>query len=176
MNNSRYSVPTIALHWLTFLLIIAVYVTMEFRGSFERGSPERDLMKMMHYMLGLTVLGLTVLRLWFRSRQSYPAIEPAPPAWQHKLAALVHLGLYALLIGLPLVGWLILSAEGKAIPFWGLELPALIAPNDELADTFEELHEWLANAGYALIGIHALAAIYHHHIVKDNTLLRMKLK
>ncbi len=176
MSTSRYSFPTIALHWITVLLIIAVYCTMEFRSSFERGSPERDLMKTVHYMLGLSVLLLTVARLWFRSRQPYPAIEPVPPVWQHKLAALVHLALYALLIGLPLLGWLILSAEGKVIPFWGLELPALLAPNEELAGSFEDLHKLLAEAGYALIGLHALAAIYHHHIVKDNTLVRMKLK
>ncbi len=176
MSTSRYSFPTIALHWVTVLLIIAVYCTMEFRSNFERGSPERELMKTVHYMLGLSVLLLTVARLWFRSRQPYPVIEPVPPVWQHKLAALVHLALYVLLVGLPLLGWLILSAEGKVIPFWGLELPALIAPNEELAGIFEDLHELLADAGYALIGFHALAAIYHHHIVKDNTLVRMKLK
>lgn len=176
MRTARYTIPTIALHWLTVLLIIAVYCTMEFRSSFERGSPERELMKTLHYMLGLTVLGLTAMRIWFRSRQPYPMIEPVPPVWQHKLAALVHVALYALLIGLPLCGWLILSAEGKVIPFWGLELPALIGPNEELAGTLEDVHELLAEAGYALIGLHTLAAIYHHHVVKDNTLLRMKLK
>lgn len=176
MSSTRYTLPTIALHWLTFLLMIAVYATMEFRSNFERGSPERELMKTVHYMLGLSVLLLTAARIWFRSRQSYPAIEPATPVWQHKLAALVHLALYLLLFGLPLLGWLILSAEGKTIPFWGLELPALIAPNEALAGTFEDLHELLADAGYALIGLHALAALYHHYIVKDNTLARMKLK
>ena len=75
-----------------------------------------------------------------------------------------------------MLGWLILSAEGKAIPFFGLELPALMSPNDESAELFEEIHELVATAGYALLGLHAVAAIFHHHIVKDNTLKRMSLK
>ncbi len=57
-----------------------------------------------------------------------------------------------------------------------MELPALIAENHDTAEWFEEIHELLAQFGYALLGFHALAAIYHHHIAKDNTLLRMKLK
>jgi cytochrome b561 len=80
------------------------------------------------------------------------------------------------MIAMPLVGWLILSAEGKAIPFFGFELPALIAPDPESAELFEEIHELVAQVGYALIGLHAVAAIFHHHIVKDNTLKRMSLK
>ena len=77
---------------------------------------------------------------------------------------------------MPLLGWLILSAEGKVIPFFGLELPALIAPNEGSAELFEEIHELVATFGYALIGLHAVAAIFHHYIVKDNTLKRMSLK
>ncbi len=116
------------------------------------------------------------MRLVLRFSQPYPAIEPTPAVWQHKLAALVHLAIYAFMIAMPLVGWLILSAEGKVIPFFGFELPALIAANSESAELFEEIHELVAQVGYALIGLHAVAAIFHHHIVKDNTLKRMSLK
>ncbi len=72
-----------------------------------------------------------------------------------------------------MLGWLLLSAGGKPIPFFGLELPALIAPDDGLKGTIKELHETLANIGYALIALHAAAAIYHHHVLKDNTLTNM---
>lgn len=174
MSPHRYSRGTIALHWITVLLIILVYCTMEFRGLFERGSPERDLVKSVHYMAGLLVLGLTVLRIYWRSRQSYPPIEPVPAPWQHKLAALVHLALYMLLLVMPLLGWLILSAEGKVVPFFGLQLPALVATDPQVAEWAEELHELIAQAGYALIGLHAIAALWHHYGKRDNTLLRMK--
>jgi len=176
MSQPRYNKATIAIHWLTLLLMIAVYCTMEFRGEFERGSEPRELMKTAHYMLGLSIFLLTFIRLALRFSQPYPAIEPPSAVWQHKLAALTHLTIYAFMIAMPLLGWLILSAEGKVIPFFGLELPALIAPNEGSAELFEEIHELVATFGYALIGLHAVAAIFHHYIVKDNTLKRMSLK
>ncbi|HLY96193.1 MAG TPA: cytochrome b/b6 domain-containing protein, partial [Sideroxyarcus sp.] len=70
-------------------------------------------------------------------------------------------------------GWLLLSATGKPVPFFGLELPALIGENKDLAKTLKDIHEFVGTAGYYLIGLHAAAALYHHYIVRDNTLLRM---
>ncbi|MGE6184144.1 cytochrome b, partial [Aeromonas media] len=90
-----------------------------------------------------------------------------------KLGHLAHLALYGFLILTPLLGWLLLSAGGKPIPFFGFELPALIAPDDGLKGTIKELHETLANLGYALIALHAGAALYHHHVLKDSTLTNM---
>jgi cytochrome b561 len=125
-------------------------------------------------MLGLSVLFLTVLRLAMRAIwRQLPVIEPAAPALQEALGKLVHLVLYVFLLGLPLAGWAILSAAGKPIPFFGLELPPLIGVNKELSKQIKEVHETVANIGYGLIGLHTLAALYHHYIVKDNTLTRM---
>lgn len=176
MSQAKYNKATIAIHWLVLVMMIITYCTMEFRGIFERGSDGRELMKTVHYLLGLTIFFLTFLRMAIRFRFPYPAIEPTPPLWQHKLAALTHLVIYVWMFALPLIGWLILSAEGKAIPFWGMELPALIGENHDTAELFEEVHEAVATFGYVLLGFHAIAAIYHHHVVKDNTLMRMKLK
>jgi cytochrome b561 len=86
---------------------------------------------------------------------------------------LLHLALYALMIVMPLLGWLALSAAGKHIPFFGLELPPLIGENKPLVDTIEEIHETIGNIGYFLIGLHIVAALYHHFLVHDNTLARM---
>jgi len=77
------------------------------------------------------------------------------------------------MIGMPVLGWLILSGEGKTIPFYGMELPALIAKNKELAENVEDIHKTIAEVGYYLLGLHTLAALYHHYLVKDNTLRRM---
>jgi cytochrome b561 len=74
---------------------------------------------------------------------------------------------------MPILGWVILSAEGDPIPFWGLELPPLTAPDKALAEEVEELHETIGNIGYFLIGGHAAAALLHHYVIKDNTLVRM---
>ncbi len=74
---------------------------------------------------------------------------------------------------MPIAGWLILSAEGDPVRFWGLELPALIGPNESLEDFLEEVHETGGTAGYVLIGLHATAALFHHYALRDNTLVRI---
>ena len=102
-----------------------------------------------------------------------PGIEPEPPAWQQASARLVHLGLYVLMIAMPLAGWLALSAAGKPIPFFGLHLPALIGKNKELADFIKEIHAIGAEIGYYLIGLHVSAVLFHHYFKHDNTLSRM---
>jgi cytochrome b561 len=93
--------------------------------------------------------------------------------WQSLSANVMHIALYALMIGMPLLGWLLLSANGKPIPFFGLELPALIGKNKDTADSIKEIHETIGTAGYYLVGAHALAALYHHYVKRDNTLIRM---
>lgn len=70
----------------------------------------------------------------------------------------MHYALYLMMIGLPFAGWLILSAAGKPIPFFGLELPPLVDKNPDLAGQIKEWHETIGNAGYFLIGLHAAAA------------------
>ena len=170
---SRYSPLNIALHWLMLLLIAAVYACIELKGNFPKGSDIREGLKYWHFMLGLCIFALVWLRLLGRLLGKAPTILPKPPAWQTGLAHLMHLALYALMIGMPLVGWLILNAEGKPAPFFGLELPMLVQQDHGLAESLEELHEFGGQAGYFLIGLHALAGLFHHYVVRDNTLVRM---
>lgn len=172
-TQARYGSLSIALHWLMLILLAVVYACIELRGIFPKDSAERDLMKSLHFMLGLSVFVLVWLRLILKVTHPTPRIEPKPPAWQTGLAHLMHWALYALMIGLPLAGWVILSAAGKPIPFFGLELPALVAPDTDLAKFVKGWHEWFGALGYWLIGLHALAGLYHHYVVRDNTLLRM---
>ncbi len=172
-SATKFSPLSIGLHWLMLLLLVAVYATMELRGIFPKGSAPRDAMKMWHYMLGLTVFVLVWMRLVARLIYATPAIQATPPKWQTYLALTIHIALYALMIAMPLLGWTILSAEGKPIPFFGLQLPALVAENKVLADQVMEVHENIGTVGYFLIGAHTVAALFHHYIVRDNTLRRM---
>ena len=171
--TARYSTASITLHWLMFLLIVAVYATIELRELFPKGSDPRNLLKTWHFMLGLSVLALVGLRIAVRCTRSTPPITPPPAVWQQKLATLAHLALYGLMLAMPLAGWVILSAEGKDIPFFGLTLPPLVGVNEALAHDVEEIHEAVGEAGYWLIGLHAAAGLFHHYLLKDNTLLRM---
>ena len=172
-TSRRYGASSIGLHWLMLALLVAVYACIELRGIFPKGSDAYLAMKTWHFMLGLSVFALVFVRIALRLAGRTPPIVPAPRPWQHRLAALVHLAIYAFLIVMPLLGWLALSAGGKPVPFFGLALPQLVAPDEALAHQLEEIHETIGTIGYWLIGLHAAAALFHHYLVRDNTLLRM---
>jgi cytochrome b561 len=176
LRNSpqRYSSVLIALHWLILVLIVAVYACIELRAYFPKGSDPREALKTWHFMLGLSVLFLASIRLVVRVMAGpAPAIVPQPKAWQLLLARAVHGFLYLLMLGMPIAGWLILSASGKPIPFFGLELPPLTGEDKAFSSKVKEVHELVGFIGYFLIGLHAAAALAHHYLFRDNTLRRM---
>jgi cytochrome b561 len=173
-GSNRYGSLSIALHWLMLLLFVAVYATIELRGLFPKGSDPREAMKAWHFMLGLSVFVLVWLRLAiYATAGPVPPVQPEPPRWQALAAKLMHVALYVFMVAMPLLGWLILSAEAKPIPFFGLDLPALTGENKQLAETVQEIHETVGEVGYWLIGLHAAAALFHHYFLRDNTLRRM---
>jgi len=173
-SRSRYSMPMIGLHWLTLLLLVAVYACMELRGFTARGSAPRANMMTLHYLLGLLALVLVIIRIGVRwNAGAAPHIRPPMPGWQDKLARLLHFALYAFMVIAPILGWLTLSAEGRPIVLFGLPVPSLVGADKSLARQLKELHEGLATAGYFMIGLHAVAALFHHYVTRDNTLVRM---
>jgi cytochrome b561 len=172
-SGARYGGVSIALHWLMLLLIAGAYATMEFKFMTKRGSAEREALMAWHYTIGMSVFFLAWLRLLARLVGKVPAIEPAIPAWQERLAQAMHWMLYAMMFGLPLLGWLTLSAKGAPVPFFGLELPPLMGKDEVFRKWFREIHELGGNVGYFLIGLHTVAALYHHYVRRDNTLRLM---
>ncbi len=174
-NNTtdRYGSVSIAMHWLVLALLIGVYACIELHGYAARGSALRADLKTWHFMLGLTVFAVVAVRLALRLVMPVPQMAPSLPAWQRHLAELMHGALYAFLLVMPVLGWLTLSAGGKVIPFFGLELPPLIGPDKPFGRTLEDLHGTIGTVGYYLIGLHAAAALYHHYFLRDDTLLRM---
>ena len=124
------------------VLLVAVYACMELREFYPKGSDIREGMKSWHFMLGITVLALVIVRIVVRAQRPAPPIAPKQPNWQIWLARIVHLLLYAFMIGMPVAGWLILSASGKTIcqttdkrvcvVFTGIMMPAFpIRPQDD---------------------------------------------
>ena len=172
-KGKHYHPLQIGVHWLTLLLLIAVYALIELRDIYPKGSAGHELMKTWHFMLGMAVLAVLLVRLPLRLALHAPPITPALPAWQDRLAHAMHWALYGFLLVMPLLGWLTLSAKGQPIPFFGLELPALIGPDKATAKNLEDIHELIGNVGYALIGLHAAAALWHHYVTRDDTLERM---
>lgn len=172
--GSRYGSLSIVMHWLTLLLLVAVYASINLHDFSLKGSELRAAFKTWHFMLGLAVFVLVGARLAIRFLSGpAPRIEPPAARWQLAAAHAMHVALYAFMIAMPLLGWLALSAGGKPIPFFGFELPALIGPDKGLANALKEVHETIGTFGYYLIGLHALAALFHHYVMRDDTLVRM---
>ncbi|HWU78258.1 MAG TPA: cytochrome b [Rhodanobacter sp.] len=172
-TRDRYGSLSIAMHWLMLALLIGVYACIELHDLAPRGSALHSGLKTWHFMLGLTVYALVFLRLVVRFVTPSPQMSPEIVAWQRHLAGIMHGLLYAFLIVMPLLGWYTLSTSGKVIPFFGLELPPLAAPDRDVAHGVKEIHETIGTIGYYLIGLHAAAALYHHYFQRDDTLLRM---
>ena len=161
------------LHWLMLLLLVAVFAAMELSDGSPKRSDTRASLNTLHFTLGLTVFTLVWVRLIAKLVSPAPLIHPPIARWQEVTAKVVQALLYLLMIAMPLLGWLILSASGKLIPFYGWQLPALITENKGLVETIKEIYEIGASAIYVLVGIHAAAALYHHCFVRDNTLLHI---
>lgn len=155
------------------LLVAAVFATMELRGYYPKGTATRDAMKTWHYVLGLSAWALTAARLLLALASTAPPITPPPPQWQRIGARAMHGALYVFMLGMPLLGWAALSAEGTPILLFGVHLPSLVGADRALAESIKEIHETGASVGYVLIGLHAAAALYHQYVLHDDTLRRM---
>lgn len=173
--SPRYHAAMVALHWLMLVLLVATFASINLRELFPKGTDMRTLMKTIHFSLGLLVLALVSVRVLTRMGTGQPP-HAAGSVWLQRAAQVGHLALYAWMVVLPLLGWATLSAAGKPIPFFGVELPPLLALDKGLAHDLEELHEAVGEAGYWLIGLHAAAALFHHFVLKDGLLHRMALR
>ena len=172
-TSSKYNIWSLSLHWLMLFLLVAVYLAIELRELYPRGSDMRNAFKDWHFILGLSVWVLLLLRLVARFLHQTPVINPPLVKWQAIGSKIVHLLLYVFMFSMPLLGWLIVSYEGHTVVYFGIELPQLVVVNEAMAETLEDIHETVGEAGYWLVGFHALAALFHHYVVKDNTLKRM---
>ena len=170
----RFGSLSIGMHWLMVLLFIGVYAAIELHDLAPKGSALRADLKTWHFVFGLSVFTLVALRLVARLLAGRaPPIEPRLPIWQQRLAAWTHVALYVFMIGMPLLGWLAVSAKGNPVMFFGAQLPALVGQDKGLYDSLKEIHEAIGTFGYYLIGLHAAAALFHHYVKHDNTLRRM---
>jgi cytochrome b561 len=111
-----------------------------------------------------------------RWRHGTPPVTPPLSPWERGLSGITHLALYGFLLAQPVLGLMILWSEGRGVPvpFTALVIPPLFTPGSGIEDLAEEAHEWLATVFYGVIGLHVLAAIYHHRIRRDDVLQRMR--
>jgi cytochrome b561 len=174
-NASQWGWVSVTLHWLTVLAIIGLAVVGLQMDDLPTGLYKVKVYAL-HKSVGLTVLALTVLRLAWRLFAGAPALAPMP-RWQRFAAHGSHVALYALLLAMPLSGWLLHSASssaGYALRWFGLfKVPALVGYDPALKALAHDVHETMFRLILAVVAIHVAAALKHHFINRDPTLRRM---
>ncbi len=162
--------------WLHWLVALGAVVAIGLGVAMVNVGPGRlkDALGFGHKSTGALVLGLMILRIGARLFWRAPPPPPNQPRAQARAAFGVHLALYALLIGAPLLGWAAASAYPAPRPVFGLfELPAILPPHRPTAEMLFDLHG-LAGLSIAMVAsIHVIAAFWHLYALRDGVFGRM---
>lgn len=181
----RYTKPAVVFHWTIAVLIVVNVAMIWLIGYFPEdwGRPTINL----HKSIGLTVLGLAAMRIVWRVTHAPPPPPPDQKRWEITASHLAHFALYAIIVGLPLSGYMHDSAFKLAGDFpltlFGLvEVPRIgwimdtAQPDKErLHEVFFGWHETFAFALYGLFVVHVGGALKHQWLDKQRELQRMAL-
>lgn len=170
-TSLRYGNIAIYLHWILAVIIIGMLILGLYMTTLPDTVNKFKLYRW-HKEWGVVVLMLAVIRLIWRANNVAPLLQL--PWWEKMAAHGAHYALYFFMFSMPLTGWLMSSAAGFSVSFFGIFiLPDLVPNSEPLRKLFGMAHEWL---GYGLIATiigHAGAAFQHHFIYKDDILRRM---
>lgn len=168
-----YGAVAKAFHWLTLLMLIGSF-TIAYSMVDMRISPRKLELYSWHKWVGATVFLIVILRLAWRLRNPAPPLPEGMSPLQRRLAGLSHGLLYTILIVMPLTGWVMSSARNLPLVYLGLiEIPSPFGVNQALGDALKTVHYYLSLALLFFVGIHVLAALQHHFILRDDGLRRM---
>ncbi len=200
VSRTRYNSVAMLFHWTIAVLIIFNWAIGQWAGwlednvlapdapavhgfeAFLRHWTRPDLLNF-HKPLGITILLLSLARLGWRLMNPPPPMSAELKAWERTLAHVVHWGFYVLMIGIPLTGWMMVSATAtyavKPVNFWGLfDWPAFpgmpTARHNATHSLLEAIHkDYLIWATYVLLALHVAGALKHQFLDKDGELGRM---
>jgi cytochrome b561 len=172
-TENRYGIMAISVHWIMAILVIGMLVLGLYMARLPISLQKLKLYGW-HKEVGILILMLVCFRLGWRMANVTPPL-PGTLAWVQRVAAhMAHYALYALMILMPITGWMISSAADLPVSFFGLfTLPDIVSPSETLRVLMQSVHEWLGYALIAVITMHASAALQHHFYYKDNILRRM---
>jgi cytochrome b561 len=156
---------------LCALIVLGLYMVSLPDAGFDRS---KIMLIIYHKELGLAAFGLAAIRWAWRMGNTLPAMVESQPFWQKFAAHFVHLCLYGMMLALPITGLLMSSAAAIPVSLFGLfYLPDLVQPSEPLFRLFVGIHGWLGYGMLLAIGVHAGAALWHHFLLRDDTLEKM---
>lgn len=171
---TRYDRLQRSLHWLMALIIFTAIGIGLYCSWLVPGTPERQALLEIHKSLGLTALTLVVVRVLWRLAVGAPAYVKPLGRLTHLAAGAGHLALYALMLLMPLSGYVFSAAGGRSLPWFGLfQWPNLLPKDPALAELGRFVHGWGATAIYVVLSLHLAAVLWHRFVLKDEVLARM---
>ncbi|MDF3054439.1 MAG: Cytochrome B561-like protein [Gammaproteobacteria bacterium] len=169
---THYGLIAKLFHWIMSLIVICMLCIGLYMVSLPNSLDKLQIYGY-HKATGILVLSLVTLRVLWRCFNISPTLAPMPN-WQKISAHSLHIALYVFMFAMPLTGWMMSSAAGIPVSFFGLfVLPDLVSPNPTLLTFFDQTHKTLAFILIGMILLHLLAALKHHFINKDDTLRKM---
>lgn len=171
-----YSSVARLLHWAVAGLIVTQFVLAKLSERAEHANAVVQQIGLLanHKSVGITILGLALVRLLWRLSHRPPRLPVSMPGWQKKASDFAHFALYGFLFALPISGWLMSSASAYSVSYFSLfTLPDLVAADPDLKGTLASVHELLAKALFVIAAVHILAALKHHFVNKDGVMKRM---
>ena len=171
--TDRYTGTAKTLHWLMAILLFGLLALGFYMHDLPL-SPEKLKLFSWHKWAGVTAFLLVLARLGWRITHLPPALPSGMPRIMQLAAHAGHFVLYALMIAIPLSGWLMSSAKGFQTVWFGvLPIPDLLDKNKELGDLLAVVHKGLNLLFVAVLAGHIGAALKHHFIDRDDILTRM---
>jgi cytochrome b561 len=167
---ARYDGVSILLHWVTAALVVILWTLGQTIDFFPKGAPKIDA-RSTHFVLGATLGIVLLIRVAWRASAGR-SLPLAYPGWVGSAARVVHYGLYALVAATVILG--VFNAWQRGDVFFNVyTIPKLVPGDLALKRTLEELHGDCADIVLIVAGLHALAALAHHYLLRDPVLRRM---
>ncbi len=168
-----YDATAKLLHWLVVVLVFTQFIISFLMPEIGPGVVPGTLINL-HLSFGVLIFAVILFRLMHRLRHPVPLDMPDSPAWERWVAVATHRLFYFLLLVAPFLGWASASAHNLPLRVFGLgPLPYLVAPKARIGLVAGDVHAVMMWTLLALIGVHALAALYHHLVRRDTVLQRM---
>lgn len=174
----RYAPIAILLHWL---IAAAIVLQIALAGRMEGHTPQAFAVTQLHKSVGITILLLSLVRLAWRLTHPPAPLPAAMPRWEKRLAEIVHVGFYGIMIAMPLTGWLMVSASKTAIPtlLYGVvhwpDIPGLAGLAPAARKTWAVIgrdgHEIIAKLIYVLLALHVAGALKHQLLSREELVI-----
>ena len=176
-TSTAYGLVAVVLHWSMALILFALFGVGLYMTDLGYYDSLYHIAPWWHKSFGLLVLSLLIFRLFWKMVNPKPRPLEAHKPWEKKIASISHRLLYVLTIIVGCSGYLISTSKGDGVEFFGwFDVPSVLTITPEYTDLAGDVHFYLAWALVLLAGAHALAALKHHYIDRDDTLNNMTLR